>query len=211
MKSTGDSRPQSGPWWPPGGSAVATWCFVVVGRSFFLCSMPRQDFKFERTKAANLRQLGPTCDKFDPTWDNLRPISSNLRLASANVGKLSAHMCHFKPKRDTKNVQKHLLFSVDFCMFLKYQPSCNRALTWADFDKFGSQFGAYFGPLLAQCGPDFAKVAANFDHLGANLGQLGPNWGQLGWGQLGANLSQPGTSLGRNWGPGSSFSQLPLT
>ena len=53
-----------------GGGLVVGCGFAVVGRDFFYAPCPGREniFKIERTKAANLGQLGPTCAQVGPTW-----------------------------------------------------------------------------------------------------------------------------------------------
>ena len=137
-------------WWLLG--ALPLW----VAPFFYAPCLGREHFfKFERTKAASLGQLVPT-------WADLRPIWSNLKLPSANIRQLSTNLGHLGPKWNAGNVQTSL-FSIGFCVFSKYRPSCNLMSTWD------------------QLGPTRGQVCANlvptWDHFGSNFG---PSWANLG-------------------------------
>ena len=49
-------------------------------------------FKFERTRAANLGQLGSTRGQFSPTWGQGGPTWANLGAIWANLGPTSANL-----------------------------------------------------------------------------------------------------------------------
>ena len=122
------------------------------------CLGRKHFFKFERTKAASLGQLVPT-------WADLRPIWSNLTLPSANIRQLSTNLGHLGPKWGAGNVQKSL-FSIGFCIFSRYRPSCNLTSTW-------DELGANFVPTWYQLG---ATLDPTLGQLGPTKGQLAPTW-----------------------------------
>ena len=158
---------------------------LVVGRDFFLyapCLGREHFFEFERTKAANLGQLGPT-------WADLRPLWSNLGLPSANFRQLSVNLGHLGPKWGTGHMKNHC-FPWVFVYNLESPPSCNIGVY---LDQIGSTW--------RHLGPVWCQLEAKWGSSGANLGQLGanlvPTWANLGptrtnlksiRSQLGANL-----------------------
>ena len=139
-------------WWLLGGYLVLCRCGSLL--FFYAPCLGREHFfKFERTKAPSLSQLVPTCA-------DLRPIWSNLKLPSANIRQLSTNLGHLGPKWGAGNVQKSL-FSIGFCIFSKYRPSCNLTSTWGQLGPTRGQFCANLVPTGGHFGSNFGPTWAN--------------------------------------------------
>ena len=165
-------------WWLLGKVRCASrlfFCAPCLGREHF--------FKFERTKAANLGQLGPTCCQCDPTWANLTPISSNFGLASAIFRQFSINLGHLGPNMGHGTGEKSL-FSICVCVFLKYRPSCNLKSTWTNLDQLGANFVQNLCQLGANSVPTWWQLGAKLRQLGVNVEPTGPNLGLI-WARLG--------------------------
>ena len=113
---------------------------------------------------------------------------------------------------------EQILFSICFCVFLKYRPSCNLKSTWTNLDQLGVDFvqnlcqlGANLEPSCANFGSMWNQLGPTWAQFGHDLGQLGPDWptcenlkptwanlGQLGptWSELVTNLGTPWANLG---------------
>ena len=153
-----------------------------------------------------------------PSWANLRPIWSKLGKLAANLVQLQASFGQTPPfqhyLRPSWAQMRHgacekPLFSIGFCVFLKYRPSCNLKLTWANLNQLGANFVQnwvvptwgqfaltcnHLGPTWAQCGCDMGQLGPTWP-IWANLKST---WSQLGptWGKLVTNLGTPWANLG---------------